>query len=107
MTTNGIPFRRLRMMLDCTLIFLLILIVIANYLPVQAKTRYQPFAPDAINAEAITLSNHGAENLGLASVNPSHDLVLPDNNLLAAMIAAENAALTLPQYFIDLPMISR
>ena len=58
-----------------------------------------------MNSKAIPQQNPTTEHS--VSVNPSPGADPLDNNTLAAMIAAENAALTLPQYLTGLPIITR
>ena len=60
--------------------------------------------PRAIGYRSSTISNLGFSDQG---IDPISNQAVLDNNTLAAMIAAENAALTAPQYFIDLPLIIR
>jgi hypothetical protein len=44
---------------------------------------------------------------GAVGAPPSSVSAALDDNTLAAMIAAENAALSLPVFFVDLPVITR
>jgi len=102
MSTNPLAFRRLRTILDCILITLLILIAIANYLPVQARPEQRPPTGGVMIADPLPLSNPSP-----VSDESTLDQFLLDDTTLAAMIAAENAALTPLQYFINLPVVIR
>ena len=103
----GITFlsRRFRTILDCCLILALILLLSAEDFPAQAKTSNQHYTKDAIVTEMMILSNDSPATDILTGVNPSLDLAQLDDNTLAAMIAAENAALTASQYLLSLPVI--
>lgn len=102
MSTNPLAVRRLRTILDCILISLLILVAISNYMAVQARPEQQPPAGGVLIADPIPLSNPSS-----ASDNSTLDHFLLDDTTLAAMIAAENAALTPLQYFVNLPVVIR
>jgi len=98
-TTHEATYRRLRLLLDCILILLVILIASGNKLGVRAEIR-QPSAP----ASRMMAFDQAGEPSSAAGEQPSPALI--DNNMLAAMIAAENAALTPPQYLSSLPLIN-
>lgn len=102
MSTQPALRGKLRTILDCVLVFLLILVASANHLAAQAKTGQQPAASDVLVTQTMTLSAGD-----LIGANPGVNQPLADNNTLAGMIAAENAALTLPIHFIDLPLVTR
>jgi hypothetical protein len=112
MNAQTMRFRRFRLILDCILITLFLLLASAKALHVQAGSRLTGLHPQASAGEAflagpLTLSNVDLANPGPASVQPAPGRAVLDNNTLAAMIAAENAALTPPIHFVDLPVISR
>ncbi len=93
MSTQPALRGKLRTILDCVLVFLLILVASANHLAA---------ARDVLATEAMTLAT--SDQVG---TNPGVDQPMVDNNALAGMIAAENAALTLPIHFVDLPLVTR
>lgn len=102
MSANPLPYRRLRIILDCALVVLVILIAGANYLSGQARPEAGSVAGETLIADGRRLSD-----AGLPSAQLAPDLPVLDNNTLAAMIAAENAALTPPIHFTDLPLVIR
>ena len=91
-----------RLILDCCLLISLVLLAIANHLPAQAKIESFPSFPESLMVDPVNNGTHRPER-----ANPLPALYLLDNNTLAAMIAAENASLTLPIYLIDLPLVAR
>ncbi len=107
MNPAGFLSPRLRTLLDCCLVLLLILLITAQGQPVQAQTRLQPLAAGGLATGPLPAPQTAAAILGLPGESPSSGLTSLDNNTLAALIAAENAALTLPQYWINLPVITR
>lgn len=102
MSTRPLHLRRLRTILDGALIILIILVAATSFLPFHAKPAAQASSQERLAVAPLSLSDMGAENFQLAT-----GAGLLDNNTLAAMIAAENATLTPPQYFVELPLISR
>lgn len=89
-------YRRVRLLLDAILILLVILIASGNRLPARAGT----------SSQAALVGQSGPSGAPMtASANAQPASVLIDNATLAAVIAAENAALTPPLYFSDLPLI--
>lgn len=102
MSPNPLPYRRLRIILDCVLVVLVILIAGANYLSGQASPEAASAAGEALVARGLPLSE-----ADLPSDQPEPAMSMLDNNTLAAMIAAENAALTPPIHFTDLPLVLR
>jgi len=107
MISKGSMLRRVRLILDGILVLALVLAVILSSHPTQANV--EPPA-SALNAEALSSQAlHAAGNLvePAASDNPPVEGVTIDNNTLAVLIAAQNAALSSPQYLIGLPIIQR
>ena len=94
--------RKLLRVMDCMLILLVLLIVIGD----PSITRADSELPGGISVPA----NGGSALAAGSPVNSLNTMpvVAPlDDNTLAAVIAAENSALTPPIYFVDLPLISR
>jgi hypothetical protein len=102
MSTNPSPYRRIRLILDCALVLLVILMAGAIFLPGQAGYVANYATRDALASAGLPFSNQG-----MASAQSAQALPDLDNNTLAAMIAAENAALTPPIHFIELPLLVR
>ncbi len=102
MSEHKILSQRWRAIFDCTLIALIILMAAANHLPAQARPEPQASTKATLAADPMTLTD-----LNLASSQATPALPELDNNTLAAMIAAENAALTLPLHLVDIPLIIR
>ena len=100
MNAKPFPFHGLRMILDCLLIILFILIISAHDLSVHAESK------DHFNqvAHAVDPALLAAD---LEAMIIAPRLVTLDDNTLAAMIAAENAALTESIYFTEMPLITR
>jgi hypothetical protein len=116
MKTHSPAARRWRAILDGLLILLLVLVLTARDEGAQAQARerapvrYEAPASQALGSEGAT--GPMAAELSLEEVAPVQPEALPapaalDNNTLAAMIAAENAALTEQQYWLDLPLVQR
>lgn len=95
------PPRHLRAILDGCLILLLILLLTVQGRPTLAETGQLPTVSGA-PAPGVALPAQG-----FADLSPVPHSVQASTTTLAAMIAAENAALGLPQYFVDLPVIYR
>jgi hypothetical protein len=102
MSADHFPIRRVRTILDVVLFAALILAAVANFWPAQARLAAQPSSDEIRVVKAMPLAD-----LSPAAPSQASDLSLLDDSTLAAMIAAENAALTLPQYFVGLPVINR
>jgi hypothetical protein len=100
------PSRRLRTLLDCLLILLLILVLSAQDQLVLGQVR-QPLSAGAQAADSSLFPSPALVDQGLANEPQPAGQAPQDNNTLAAMIAAENAALTLPQYLVGLPVVTR
>jgi hypothetical protein len=107
MIDRAYPKRRFRTILDCSLVLLLILAAIPGERRSQARAGAQPLPREGYALE----STNPSANQEPARNAPSEELAPQDDNLLAAMIAAENAALTMLNTVIDvplyLPMINR
>jgi hypothetical protein len=100
-TTPRTP-HRLRRVLDCLLILLVLLIVAGD--PLTARAGSVASGGGVIPAAVRTAAFGGTAN---GALNSERVGAPPDGNTLAAVIAAENSALTPPLYFVDLPLISR
>jgi hypothetical protein len=100
MSANPSPYRRVRVILDCILVVLVILIAGANFLSGQARPE-----PNLTKPGGLVSSGPPLSRLDLESPPPAPASPALDNNTLAAVIAAENAALTPPIHFLDLPLV--
>jgi hypothetical protein len=92
-------YRKLRVVLDCILILLVILVASGNRLAARAE----------LDRQNPSLSRVGVVDQAEEMSSPTGEQPAPaliDNNTLAAIIAAENAALTPPLYFSTLPLIA-
>ena len=98
--THSNAYRRLRLALDVILILLMILIASGNRLAVRAGS-----AGHTVTAGQPAPVGEPMMAPKAASRNAQSAATLIDNNTLAEVIAAENAALTPPLYFSDLPLI--
>jgi hypothetical protein len=107
MTPKDIIVRRMRLILDGLLVLALILAITLSSYPTKANAELQ--TPASNTQPVSTQALHSQDTLvePLAGSNPLTDGVTIDNNTLAAIIAAQNAALTPPQYMIGLPIIQR
>jgi hypothetical protein len=88
------------------LVLVVILVVIGNIRTVQANTEQQEIEQRTPMESAQAGSQQNDLTPQAAGENSSPTAPL-DNITLAAVIAAENAALTLPQYLTDLPIVNR
>ncbi len=94
--------RKFRRILDAILILLVLMIVAGTPTLARAGSgqRTDFSAPAAVGHSPVA-------GVAVNSTNPHPVLAPLDDNTLAAVIAAENSALTPPIYFVDLPLISR
>jgi hypothetical protein len=107
MMTKGMNYRRIRLILDCILLLAAVLLVIVNYHPIQANTEPHP-STQAIPTESSQELSAQSQASGMADVTQAiTNSVTLDDNTLAALMAAENAALTAPQFLTGLPIITR
>lgn len=107
MSAVGSPTRRLRLLLDCYLVLLLILAISAQDQRVLGQAGRQPMTAGRQADDSSLFSSPAAVDMGQAVEPLPPDQVTLDNKTLAAMIAAENAALTPPQNLLDLPVVTR
>lgn len=107
MNARPLLLRRLRLVLDGLLVCLIVVLAIAYHQPARAGDAYQASAAVPSAVDSAALMDIQSATSRVASTNPFLEQPLLDNNTLAEIIAAENAALTLPQYLVDLPIISR
>jgi len=101
MSARIILTRHWRAILDCLLIVLVILAAGVAHLPVQAGSAAQDQAQQSQAGDLLAEAG-----LGLEDSQPPAAPQL-DNNILAGIIAAENAALTEAIFFNDLPFVVR
>lgn len=107
MKAREIYFRRIRLILDCTLLLAVLLVIMVSFHSTQAKPAAQA-SPQTILIESSQDLSAQFQLNGAAEVTQAiTNSVTLDNNMLAALMAAENAALTSPQYLNDLPIITR
>jgi hypothetical protein len=107
MKTHALALRRLRAILDVLLILLFALALTARDNSAQAQVRYQATAGQAVGFEQASLPGGQAAEAAPAAPGASPGAVALDNKTLAAIIAAENAALTSQEFFLDLPLVHR
>ena len=104
MKSRPLAIRRWRAILDGLLILLLALALSGRDGRAQAQVRYPASPGKAAGLETVSLPGDLAqEAAGMPGAAPA--AVELDNNTLAAMIAAENATLALPQFSLDLPLV--
>ena len=107
MISKGSTFRRIRLILDCFLLVAMILVVIARIHPIQASAGTQS-SPLVILAEISQGLTERSQASQMDDVTQAITSSVPrDDYTLAALMAAENAALTSPQYLTGLPIITR
>ena len=97
----------LRTFLDCVLLLAVILVIVGNMHTAEAKTENQVTAQRSPMVGTKIQTGQDFATVEITSTIQVPGAVSLDNNQLAAMIAAENAALTPPQYLTDLPIIAR
>ena len=104
---KGINFRKLRLILDCFLLVAVIWVIIARIQPIQASAGTQSSTQWLVNASSQD-PDWQPQASGTVDVTQVITSSVPlDDITLAAMMAAENAALTSPQYLTGLPIIRR
>jgi hypothetical protein len=91
-----------RVILDCVLVVAVILAVFTYHQPSQANAVTQSTVSGEVNSGPQKESGPGS----LIETEVLSGTVILSNEMIAAVIAAENAALTPPQYLTDLPIIS-
>lgn len=89
------------------MLLLVIQVFDANFRPTQATNLRQGVMPEAQATGVADPANSNPPGSGTAAAGLFPAWLQLDNNTSAAMIAADNAALTAPQFLVDLPMISR
>ena len=99
MNADTFPSRRFRTLLDCLLVLILLLLIGAQGPRASGQgaagvIKDQPAPMAAIEALPGALSQ--AANLPTA-----------DNKTMASVFAAEMSALTLPEYMLSLPLLTR
>jgi hypothetical protein len=105
MTENTIHFRGIRLIIDCLLLLVVILVIIASRQPSQVNAESQPqviYTEGSLDLQAQYQAPLPSDVTDVAS-----NSVTLDDNTIAALIAAETAALTSPQIVTSLPIISR
>jgi len=106
MTAKRFNPSRLRTILDCLLLLAVILVAIGKIHTVQANAENQAIEQRTSMESSLDGLQQNSSSAQVIGENSSPAAPL-DNNTLAAIIAAENAALTLPQYLTDLPIVTR
>ena len=101
MNSRAFSARAARRILDFAIIVALILIAIVQAWPVLANHDANAVEREARRAESRALANPIPE-IG----SPAPELAPLDDIESAALMAAENAALTPPQYLTDLPLVT-
>ncbi len=109
MNAGTIPSPRLRALLDLILAVALVLLLVLTARDSRAQARAQRSLPDAAPLAVAPgpLPQTGPPVNSLAAEPPGSGLPSLDANTLAAVIAAENAALMLPMYGTHLPVITK
>ncbi len=107
MNRHTLSARHWRAILDGLLILLLMLALTARDNRAQAQARDQAPASQAVGFENATLPGKLPAEVAPAAPEALPAPAVLDNNTLAAMIAAENAALTQQQFWLDLPLVHR
>lgn len=100
MNADAPTARLFHRLLDCSILLSSLVILAAVGWEGRAGGAVRAAEPLAAATGQAEVSQGGA---GLVVDRAS--AVMLDNNTLAAMIAAENAALTPPQYLVDLPAV--
>jgi hypothetical protein len=107
MSAPHLFLRLFRTILNGFPLFLVLLAFDPNFRPARAMNPPPAATNEAQTAAATDLAPSRPADAGTVYAgSPLAGLQL-DNATSAAMIAAENAALTAPQYLVDLPLIVR
>jgi hypothetical protein len=93
--------------LDGILVLMVIVAVIAHNHPIQANAETQYSQQVILNATSEGIVDPSQANAVADTTQVISNSVTVDDITLAAMLAAENAALTSPQYLTVLPIITR
>lgn len=97
--------KRIRLILDGLLVLMVFLAIISYHGPIQVNAEQQ----------SQTVSGSSVQDFGqpiadtsvLTGTEITSSVVILDNETIAAVIAAENVALTPPQYLTTLPIATR
>ncbi len=107
MMAKGTNYRRIRLILDGLLLLAVVVVVIVNYHPIQANTESHPSPQVLLTGSSQDISAQPQAS-GMADITQAiTSSVTLDDNTLAALMSAENAALTAPQFLTGLPIITR
>jgi biopolymer transport protein ExbD len=101
------PLSRLRLVMDIFLVLAVIIALTAYLRPSTASAQLPTQSQAASSQDSPGLSMQDQPVALALDTDVITGTVILDNETLAAVIAAENAALTQPQYVITLPVIIR
>ncbi len=101
MSVSVVTVVRSRRLLHRSIVFLAILMLAGSSWDIWATTASLAAEPQALPA------SQEAEPGAPAGTSSVIETVVLDNNTLASMIAAENAALTPSQFLVELPAVIR
>ena len=107
MKPTPIRFKRFSFILECLLVALIMILAAAFNHQVLAGNQSNPSNQDPSAVQLAPFSPGIPINEDTVGSAPPLNRVALDNTTLAAVLAAENAALTSPQHLVDIPFISR
>jgi len=96
---------RFRLILDCVLVVTVVLAIFMHSQPGHADAVSQP--QPSLVADMPAEQQQKPGSVALLETGVLSDTVIMSNEMIAAVIASENAALTPAQYLTGLPIVTR
>jgi hypothetical protein len=103
----GNHFRRIRLILDALLVLAVVLAIFTYRQSGQANAGLQSQPKAALSDNTWDTQAQSISSMPISGTEVIGNSIILDNETVAAVIAAENAALTPPQYLTSLPVITR
>ena len=100
-------FKRRRLILDGLLLLAVVLAIFSFYGSLQASAEPELQSLETLNSSNQDFGQPIADTPVLTETESTSNSVILANETIAAVIAAENAAIFLPHYLTNLPMITR
>jgi hypothetical protein len=102
----SIHFRRTRLILDCLLVLAAIFAIFSYRQPGRANAEQNTQAQAVFVDNIRDLKDQSNSSVPITSTDVTNNTIILANETIAAVIAAENAALTPPQYLTSLPVVT-
>jgi hypothetical protein len=107
MIDRNLHSHRVRLILDAVLVLLVVVAVFNYRQPRQVLAEQASHTQTALVNNPLSYELEMAGTTVITETKVASNTVVLDNETIAAMIAAENTALTPPQYMTSLPFLAR